>query len=65
MLLPVIDRSKARGQTVVVRTDAAFALPDLYEALERRVGDIKAIIRPGAGPGGHRRRGGWLRENRA
>ena len=36
ILLPVIDRSHARGQTVVVRADAAFALPALYEALERR-----------------------------
>ncbi len=36
VLLPVIDRSQARGQTVVVRADAAFALPALYAALERR-----------------------------
>ncbi len=34
--LPVIDRYRAQGQTVVVRADAAFALPTLYEALERR-----------------------------
>src|SRR5258708_2401679 len=36
VLLPVIDRAGARGQTVVVRADAAFALPALYEALEQR-----------------------------
>ena len=36
VLLPVIDRCLARGQTVVVRADAAFAIPALYEALERR-----------------------------
>jgi hypothetical protein len=36
VLLPVIDRYQARKQTVVVRADAAFALPALYEALERR-----------------------------
>ncbi len=36
VLLPVIDRYRARRQTVVVRADAAFALPALYEALERR-----------------------------
>jgi hypothetical protein len=36
VLLPVIDRYRAHGQTVVVRADAAFALPALYEALERR-----------------------------
>ena len=36
VLLPVIDRCQAREQTCVVRADAAFALPALYEALERR-----------------------------
>jgi Transposase DDE domain group 1 len=36
VLLPIIDRCRARGQTVVVRADAAFALPALYEALEHR-----------------------------
>ena len=36
VLLPVIDRCQAEGPTVVVRADAAFALPALYEALERR-----------------------------
>ena len=36
ILLPIIERSQVRGQTVVVRADAAFALPALYEALERR-----------------------------
>ena len=36
MLLPTIDRYRAHGQTVVVRADAAFALPALYEALEQR-----------------------------
>src|SRR5215510_8142816 len=42
-LLPVIDRSQTQGQTVVVRADAAFALPALYEALERR--DVAYAIR--------------------
>src|SRR6266852_3395025 len=36
VLLPVIDRYQAQKQTVVVRADAAFALPALNEALERR-----------------------------
>jgi hypothetical protein len=36
VLLPVLDRYRRRGQTVVVRADAAFALPAVYEALERR-----------------------------
>ena len=31
ILLPIIDRYHARGQTVVVRADAAFALPALYD----------------------------------
>jgi DDE family transposase len=42
-LLPVIDRCQAQGRTVVVRADAAFALPALYEALERR--DVSYTIR--------------------
>src|SRR5262249_38141263 len=36
VLLPIIDRYRSRGQTVVVRADAAFAQPALYEALEQR-----------------------------
>jgi len=36
VLLPIIDRYRRRGQTVVARADAAFALPALYEAMERR-----------------------------
>src|SRR5213594_1262252 len=36
VLLPIIDRYRAQGQTVVVRADAAFALPALYKALEGR-----------------------------
>src|SRR5262245_57105387 len=36
VLLPIIDRYRAQGHTVVVRADAAFATPGIYEALERR-----------------------------
>src|SRR4029453_5034602 len=36
VLLPIIDRYRAQDHTVVVRADAAFALPALYEALEQR-----------------------------
>ena len=36
VLLPLIDRYRRRRQTVVVRADAAFARPEIYEALERR-----------------------------
>ena len=43
VLLPVIDRYQARKRTVVVRADAAFALPALYEALEQR--DVTYAIR--------------------
>ena len=43
VLLPIVDRYRAQGQTVVVRADAAFALPALYEALERR--RVRYVIR--------------------
>src|SRR5262245_17327463 len=36
VLPPIVDRYRRRRQTVVVRVDAAFAMPALYEALERR-----------------------------
>ncbi|PYN44374.1 MAG: IS1380 family transposase, partial [Candidatus Rokuibacteriota bacterium] len=36
VLLPVIDRHQDREQSVVIRADAAFALPAVYEALELR-----------------------------
>src|SRR5262249_30695737 len=36
VLLPIVDRYRRRRQSVVVRADAAFAMPALYEALERR-----------------------------
>jgi len=43
VLLPIIDRLQDQQQTVVVRADAAFALPAIYEALERR--DVRYAIR--------------------
>jgi hypothetical protein len=46
VLLPIIDRYRAHGQTVVVRADAAFALPGLYEALERRGYGTRSACRP-------------------
>ena len=36
VLLPVIDRHQDQGKRAVVRADAAFALPAVYEALEQR-----------------------------
>jgi len=43
VLLPVIDGYRAQGHTVVVRADAAFALPAVYAALERR--EVRYAIR--------------------
>ena len=43
VLLPVVDRYRDRGQLVVVRADAAFAVPALYEILERR--DVAYAVR--------------------
>ena len=36
LLLPEIERQQQHGKEVVVRADAAFAKPELYEALEER-----------------------------
>ncbi|HKV44904.1 MAG TPA: IS1380 family transposase [bacterium] len=43
MLLPEIERQQKQGVDVVVRADAAFAKPEIYEALEER--DVKYAIR--------------------
>jgi hypothetical protein len=43
VLLPIIDRYRTQGQAIIVRADAAFALPALYEALERR--EVRYAIR--------------------
>src|SRR5208282_5470168 len=43
LLLPEIERQQAQGKEVVFRGDAAFAKPELYEALEER--DVKYAIR--------------------
>jgi hypothetical protein len=36
LLLPEMERQQKRGKEVVVRADAAFAKPEIYEALEER-----------------------------
>jgi Transposase DDE domain group 1 len=36
LLLPEIERQRKRGKAVVFRADAAFAKPEIYEALEER-----------------------------
>ena len=36
LLLPEIERQRKRGKEVVFRADAAFAKPEIYEALEKR-----------------------------
>jgi hypothetical protein len=43
LLLPEIERQQHRGKVVVFRADAAFAKPELYEALEQR--QVKYVIR--------------------
>ena len=43
LLLPEIERQRARGKEVVFRGDATFARPELYEALEER--DVNWAIR--------------------
>jgi len=43
VLLPEIERQQALGQEVVFRADAAFAKPEIYEALEER--GVKYAIR--------------------
>jgi Transposase DDE domain group 1 len=43
LLLPEIDRQQVQGKEVAFRGDAAFAKPELYEALEAR--EVKYAIR--------------------
>jgi hypothetical protein len=43
LLLPEINRQQKRGKEVVFRADAAFAKPEIYEALEAR--NVKYAIR--------------------
>src|SRR5712692_8755176 len=43
LLLPEVERQQRQGKEVVFRADAAFAKPELYEALEER--DVKCAIR--------------------
>jgi hypothetical protein len=43
LLLPEIERQGKQGKEVVFRADAAFAKPELYEALEER--GVKYAIR--------------------
>src|SRR5216684_962292 len=43
LLLPEIERQQGLGKEVVFRADAAFAKPELYEALEER--EVKYAIR--------------------
>ena len=43
LLIPEIERQRTQGKEVVLRADAAFAKPELYEALEER--EAKYAIR--------------------
>jgi hypothetical protein len=42
VLLPEIERQQGKGKEVAFRADAAFAKPEIYEALERSKGSRKA-----------------------
>ena len=42
--MPEIDRQQASGLRVAFRADAAFARPEIYEALEAR--GVRYAIRP-------------------
>ena len=44
LLLPEIERQQKHGKEVVVRADAAFAKPEIYEALEERDADYAIRI---------------------
>jgi len=56
VLLPVIDRHQDREESVVIRADAAFALPAVYEALEQRGGGVRHST-PGQSSAGAGHRG--------
>ena len=43
LLVPEIDRQQAEGTRVAFRADAAFAKPEIYDALEQR--DVDCAIR--------------------
>jgi DDE family transposase len=43
LLLPEIERQQAEGKEIAFRADAAFAKPEIYEALEKR--GVKYAIR--------------------
>ena len=46
LLVPEIERQQAEGKRVAFRADAAFAKPEIYDALEQRDVDY-AIRMPG------------------
>ena len=41
VLLPEVERQQKQGQDVFVRADAAFAKPEIYEALEKRGREVR------------------------
>jgi hypothetical protein len=49
LLLPEIERQQQKGKEVAFRGDAAFARPEVYEALEER--GVKYAIRLAAAAG--------------
>jgi len=50
LLLPEIERQQKLGKEVVFRADAAFAKPEIYEALEQRNSGSRKANRPSRWP---------------
>ena len=53
VLLPEIGRKQERGKEVAFRADAAFAKPEIYEALEAQA--KPELVDPSSPPSGHSR----------
>ena len=60
LLLPEIERQQGRGKEVAFRADAAFAKPEIYEALETR--GVKYAIRIAASGKTESQAGGQIQE---
>jgi hypothetical protein len=46
LLSPEIERQQAEGKEIAFRADAAFAKPEIYEALEKRESSTPSAYRP-------------------
>jgi hypothetical protein len=45
LLLPEIERQQRNGKELVFRADAAFAMPEIYDALEARAWSMPSVFR--------------------